>query len=580
MFKKFLEEQIWSDLKYRSKLFVSLFKNKDTNSALLWIAGISILFFSLPNIISLLLFPAALALYILVAYQLLLSFVSFKITAFNAQMQFKDSSSGWLSKYISQYISQYIPQFVCDNKSNLIESLIKDVIKSIWSAIFKKLATTFKKIRSGGILQKIQQYKKFTIQRKKDGLLKKMARSISKSHSHFWQFVLELVVLCIPSNSDGKGFTDNYLNILFIFYYTIPLKILKKVYSLFIDFIINLPSILISFLLGIPGLLCDLFAITIINIFLKIIFIPIGIIYAFLLIIVSFISSTGSIFVLLYSIVRFPFVLYQFIKQIVLFLKGLTLDRVMHWFLAVSLLSISIVLPLLSFRFEFPIAIPEQLILSISELSAILAICVFVMISGTVTTQKAYLSSLVVLCILTAMYGAYFVLLALLLWLYFTIDPRKKTAYVFFYLVCLYLIKKIGFADAYSETFYRGGMVLLVATDYEGDVEYPSFLFLALHGSYQELEQSLNKRFGLYDEHTETTVESVNSANNYNRTTDTCYRNTGNEGMTSNAYDEVITQPTAMLLDRGKRIRLSRRSAFHKSRKRRNPYGLRRRRSR
>ena len=254
----------------------------------------------------------------------------------------------------------------------------------------------------------------------------------------------------------------------------------------------------------------------------------------------------------------------------------------MHWFLAVSLLLISIVFSLLSFRLEFSAAISEQLILSISELSAILAICAFVMISSTVATRKAYLSSFVVLFILTVMHGAYFVLLGSMLFLYFRAAYEgnvKKTFYLFFYLSFLYLIQKIGFSDAYSDIFKNGGVILLLVTDYEGDVEYPSFLFLALHGSYQELERILKKRVGLYGEHAETTVDSV-KFKNYNRATETCYEDTGTEGMTSNACEEVTTQPTAMLLDRGKRVRLSRRSAFHKSRRRRNPHGRRRRRVR
>ncbi|MCI5119962.1 MAG: hypothetical protein D3908_01970 [Candidatus Electrothrix sp. AUS4] len=517
MFKYFLEEfDIRSDLKRRSKLFVSLFKNKDTNSALLWGAGISILFFSLPNIIggyAFLVFPAVLSLYLLVAYQLLLSFVSFKLTAFNVQMQFKDSSSGWLSKHILQYVSP----FIGNQESVLLDSCIKDSIKSIWSWISEKIATTFEKIRSGGKLRKIIRiYKKIGFRRRKNGLFQKILRGISRSYSYFWQLVIEFVVLCIPSDRDRKGFTNIYLNILFVLYYTTLLKILNKASSLFVNFIINLPSLSISFLCGIPRflceLLCDLLLKTAINALLKIIFIVIGVP---VLLIVSFIESAGSVLAFLCFIVRLPYVVLQIIKQIIFFLRGLTLDRVKHWFLAVSLLLISIVFSLLSFRLEFSAAISEQLILSISELSAILAICAFVMISSTVATRKAYLGSFVVLFILTVMHGAYFVLVGSMLFLYFRAAYKgdfKKTFYLFFYLSFLYLIQKIGFSDAYSDVFKNGGVILLLVTDYEGDVEYPSFLFLALHGSYQELERILKKRVGLYDEHAETTVDSVNFA--------------------------------------------------------------------
>jgi hypothetical protein len=194
-----------SDLSRRLNLFVSLLKNKDTISAILWLTVVSNFFYSqyVIGYYILLLFPAALTLYLLIAYQLLLSFVNFKLNAFNAQRQLEDTISGKIANYIFKFVGSNGLEM-----DNFIISMIKDVVKAIWAV----LGTALKKIRSNKILRIF----KLLSFRKQNVFYKKMISIMSKSHAHFWQFVKKFVELCTPKRSKGRGFTNAYWNLLIV----------------------------------------------------------------------------------------------------------------------------------------------------------------------------------------------------------------------------------------------------------------------------------------------------------------------------------------------------------------------------
>jgi len=504
MYKYLAEEfQFYSDLKHRSNLFVSLLKNKDTISALLLMTGVSILFFNLQNFIgyyTLLLFPAVLGLYLLIAYHLLLSFINFKLNVFNIPGQLKDSVSGQLASYISKFVGSNGLEM-----DKFLGSVINDAVKAIWSVISGMLGTLLKKIREKRVLRKFKLQKKLTISRKKSGFYKRLACTISESHTHFWQFIKELVALFSPKNSEGRGFSKAYWSVIVAFYYKIPLSIIKRVYLLIWEFLISIPKRIILFLFAIPKLVWVLLCLIVtqtINTLVSIIFITIGSILAIPLAIIGLFKSIFNLLKLLYLLVKFivsfPAILYRLIKRAMLFLKGFTVYQKILGFFALSFLLLSMTLPLVLPAFEVPTYIPNGLISSMSEFSAIIVIFTIVIFLYTAKTRIAYLSSIAVLFTLAVIYGAYFVLLASLVLLYLTASPIKKSVYlIFFYLISLMLPVE------YAQIFIYGCVAFLLLTDYEKDIDFPRFLFLALHGSYQELKQILEGKTSLHVETSE-----------------------------------------------------------------------------
>lgn len=520
-FKQNLYEEFGfsKDMKRRSALFVSLLKNKDTVSALLWTTGVSILFFNLPKFIgffAILLVPATIALYLLVAYKLLLSFIHFKLNAFHAQRFFKEKTS----LEISSYLSNFTLKFLAGNNSAIEEfftSLIKDIVKPIWSGIEKIIRFSKDKIKP----QK-RKFKFNLIDLKKYNFHHKILFVISKSHSDFWLFVKKLVALCTFGVDKGRGFSNTYWNILISIYYKIPLKLINKTWMVFRDFVVSIPKRLKSILFSIPEwlpallfLVVGLVVNVVLGIVIGIVLIIADILMRILLFIpqaiLDFFKSILNLPMRLIAIVTFifrlPIILFRLINRAMQSLKSFSAQQVILGFFGTLSLLILITLPL----FKIPSYMPREFIFAFSEFLSVALTIIIVSYLPKFKFQSlrklkwSYYISIISILLLNFAYGIYFSSLGILLLFFYTYSPYKKTAY----LVVLYLLQMLGrcnnVPDEYYNTLFRSGMIFLLLTDYEEDVEFPTFLFLSLHGSYQELEQILRNRINSFLERTGTT---------------------------------------------------------------------------